>query len=219
MRRILIGLLLCVLTATAASAQGLRKCGFGFWSEGERCRGKNGIICERTRVHGYGSALKQFKCWRSGKKRTRKVRRSKSKPHRRQAVRKKANPRRKTNRQKRQSALLTKFPKIYQRVVPTGVKRRILHFYNLDRKCRHNGDTVIRITSKPINGKLSTEQGRVFPSYHPSKPRSKCNDKEVPAATLWYQSNTGFKGNDLASIEVIFSNGMYARTKLEIAVK
>ena len=39
-----------------------RKCGFGMWELGERCR-QGVLICERARFHGYNTGTKQWKCW------------------------------------------------------------------------------------------------------------------------------------------------------------
>ncbi len=46
----------------ANEAQAQRQCGFGMWKNGERCT-HGPLICERGRMHVYGSSTKQWRCW------------------------------------------------------------------------------------------------------------------------------------------------------------
>ena len=51
-----------VLGLHSLGAQALPVCNLGYWEVGDQCR-RGQLICERKSIHGYGSGLKQWKCW------------------------------------------------------------------------------------------------------------------------------------------------------------
>ena len=106
-----------------------------------------------------------------------------------------------------------------QRVVLTGARTKILTYYAVDPNCSPTGTVTVHVLKQPSNGKLETDTGPDFTRYPKENVRSKCNDKEVQMARVWYQSKPDYKGNDEAEFEVIYPDGKYGKGKLMIVVK
>jgi len=93
------------------------------------------------------------------------------------------------------------------------------YFIGLNPDCTATGVPKVTLITPPSHGTMSTEQGEDYPSYPTDNPRHVCNMRKVPAVLLYYQSASGYTGNDTAGVEVVFPAGNLQHMTYQITVR
>ncbi len=179
-------------------------CGFGIWHIGDKCRERDGRICT---VVGYAIGGKmQTKCTKLERSRH-------SGPRATTANRTKAET------TKRRISAKANLPTSMDRVVASGVRTKIAHFYALHPNCTSAGPVTVRVITEPQHGTLESLAANGFTTYRSDNVRAKCNNQESEIVGIWYKSADGFTGPDQATVQAIFPGGVYSDLKLLIDVR
>lgn len=88
-------------------------------------------------------------------------------------------------------------------VVPTGKKRLIGFYSQLNPDCSVASDIDARVIKQPENGTVEVAVGTGFSTYPESNQRHACNMKASPGTRVTYVSNDGFVGSDAFEVEFL----------------
>jgi hypothetical protein len=87
--------------------------------------------------------------------------------------------------------------------VPTGKKRLVGFFTNLNPDCSTAGEIDARVTKQPENGTVEVETGTGFANYADNNQRHACNLKPSPGMRVTYTSKESFIGSDTFEVEFL----------------
>jgi hypothetical protein len=87
--------------------------------------------------------------------------------------------------------------------VPTGKKRLVGFFTNLNPDCSAVGEIDARVIKQPENGTVEVETGTGFPNYVNNNQRYACNLKSSPGMRVTYTSKESFIGSDTFEVEFL----------------
>jgi hypothetical protein len=85
--------------------------------------------------------------------------------------------------------------------------------------CSPVGATTVKVLEAPEHGRVTAGKASVFPKYHPSNPRSKCNTRRVQGVLATYVSKGGYQGTDRVTLEIIGPTGGYVKHTFNITVR
>jgi|SRR5271155_351304 len=100
-----------------------------------------------------------------------------------------------------------------------GALQRVGTFVSLNPDCTSDGDPRILILTPPAHGKLTSEQGTAYSNYPKDDQKYECNKRPSPATLVYYQSNAGYAGSDLAIIATTYPRGWSTKTTYNLIVK
>jgi hypothetical protein len=103
--------------------------------------------------------------------------------------------------------------------VPTGKKRLVGFFTNLNPDCSAFGEIDARVIKQPENGTVEVETGTGFTNYPDSNQRHPCNLKPSPGMRVNYTSKEGFIGKDTFEIEFLGGLGSDVIWNYTVTVK
>jgi hypothetical protein len=86
-------------------------------------------------------------------------------------------------------------------VVMSGERQKIDDWVVLNPDCTFAGYVTVRVITPPVHGELTTERGIGYPNYPKANQRYPCNLKQSPMVNVYYKSNPGYVGADVATIE------------------
>jgi hypothetical protein len=101
----------------------------------------------------------------------------------------------------------------------SGEKQKMNDFMSINPDCTATGVPKITIVTPPAHGTMIVEKDEAYPNFPRDNVRSACNTRKVPAVLLYYQSATGYTGNDIAVIEVLFPAGNLRHQTYTITVR
>jgi hypothetical protein len=104
------------------------------------------------------------------------------------------------------------------KVVAPGRPLKLYEAYSTNPDCTSAGAVVLRIAQPPSHGRVSINQGGVFPSFPLSNPRSVCNRRRVPGVHATYVSERGYLGPDLVVLQALFPSGRGVNITVAIRV-
>jgi hypothetical protein len=107
----------------------------------------------------------------------------------------------------------------FAKAVPIGQERNLGGYCYLHEDCSSPGPTLVCVISQPAHGTVIIRQGRDYPTYAQSNPRSLCNTHPVPMTSVYYRSSPDYAGPDAFTMDVIFPNGGTRQDRLDITVK
>jgi hypothetical protein len=87
--------------------------------------------------------------------------------------------------------------------VPTGKKRLVGFFTNLNPDCSIAGEIDARVTKQPENGTVEVETGTGFANYADNNQRHACNLKSSSGMRVTYTSKESFIGGDTFEVEFL----------------
>jgi hypothetical protein len=85
--------------------------------------------------------------------------------------------------------------------INNGEKQRIDFIVFLNPDCTIRGYSSVKITTPPTHGLLTTEAGRDYPHYAKGNQRYPCNLTQTDGVNVYYRSNPGYTGSDLAVVQ------------------
>jgi hypothetical protein len=100
----------------------------------------------------------------------------------------------------------------------SGNKQKIDSAGSLNPDCTSQGIPTIRIVRPPVNGRLTVEQGEDYLNFSKDNPRSQCSTRKSPVMMVYYVSNPGYVGPDVATIEIIYTGGTLRTVQYNINV-
>jgi hypothetical protein len=103
--------------------------------------------------------------------------------------------------------------------VPTGKKRLVGFFTNLNPDCSAIGEIDARVVKQPENGTVEVETGTGFTYYPENNQRHPCNLKPSPGVRVNYTSKEGFIGKDTFVVEFLSGLGNDAIWNYTVTVK
>jgi hypothetical protein len=96
---------------------------------------------------------------------------------------------------------------ILNRSVVAGGSIEAESFHHIERDCKSKTLPRLRVVVPPAGGTLSGRPTTMFPSYGPTSPYARCNNRRVPALGVFFAARPGFRGTDTARFEVVWSDG------------
>jgi hypothetical protein len=100
-----------------------------------------------------------------------------------------------------------------------GAMQRVGTFVSLNPDCTSDGDPRILVLTPPAHGMLRIEQGTAYSNYPKDDQKYECNKRLSPATLVYYQSNPGYAGSDLAIIATTYPRGWSTKTTYNLIVK
>ena len=91
----------------------------------------------------------------------------------------------------------------------SGQRQLIATFYALGFDCTSLGYPTLKVAKAPQHGQVSVEQGTAVAEFGASDPRKACNGMSVPSTVVYYASEPGFTGADVAAFDRIGVAGAY----------
>jgi hypothetical protein len=88
-------------------------------------------------------------------------------------------------------------------IVPTGKKRLVGFFANLNPDCSKAAEIDARVTKQPENGSVEVETGTGFANYADTNQRHARNLKPSPGMRVTYTSKESFIGSDTFEVEFL----------------
>jgi hypothetical protein len=110
-------------------------------------------------------------------------------------------------------------PRSLSATVPTGKKRLVGFYANLNPDCSVVGETDARVIKQPENGTVEVESGTGFSNYPDSNQRHACNLKPSQGVRVIYSSKEGFIGKDTFEVEFLGGIGGDVVLKYTVIVK
>lgn len=104
-------------------------------------------------------------------------------------------------------------------IVPTGKKRLVGFFTNLNPDCSAIGEIDARVIKQPENGTVEVETGTGFTNYPDNNQRHPCNLKPTPGMRVNYTSKEGFIGKDTFEVEFLGGLGSDVIWNYTVTVK
>jgi hypothetical protein len=108
---------------------------------------------------------------------------------------------------------------ILAKAAVSGTVQQLDFFDSIHPDCTSAGYPTIHVVTPPGHGTLSFEQGTEYPNFPKDNQRYGCNKQRLPATLVFYQSNPGYAGPDVAIIETIFPTGFLRTTTYILTVK
>jgi hypothetical protein len=105
------------------------------------------------------------------------------------------------------------------RFVPSGEERLVQFYVWLWPDCTPQADVVARMTTPPAHGTITFQRIESFPQYIPYTSWAACNDKKLPGLGIHYRSHDGYKGEDHASVLLIFPDGTASQLEVLLLVR
>lgn len=78
----------------------------------------------------------------------------------------------------------------------------------LARDCSSLGRVETKIVNPPEHGTIAIAPGTAFSNFTPGDPPYLCNAKKSPATLITYKPAPGFSGQDIASVQLFFPDGL-----------
>jgi hypothetical protein len=103
--------------------------------------------------------------------------------------------------------------------VPVDQERKVAQYYSIHEDCSSMGSAVARIINQPLHGTVSIREGREFPNFPQSNPRSACNKETVPATLVYYRPGPGYVGTDSFDVDAILASGADRPNHINVTVK
>jgi hypothetical protein len=97
--------------------------------------------------------------------------------------------------------------------------QRVGTFLSLNPDCTPEGYPKIIVLTPPAHGTLSFEQGTAYSNYAKDDQKYECNKHPSPATLVYYQSNPGYVGSDVAMIATTYPRGWSTKTTYSLIVK
>lgn len=91
-------------------------------------------------------------------------------------------------------------------------ERKVAQYYSIHEDCSSMGLAVARVINQPMHGTVSIRDGREYPNFPQSNPRSTCNKESVPATLVFYHPAPGYVGSDSFDVDAILASGADRRT-------
>lgn len=89
----------------------------------------------------------------------------------------------------------------------SGQRQRINWALTVNQGCTPGQMPSIVIAMQPAHGRVFVENGMHYPSFDKKNVRWKCNEQEMPAQLVYYQSDPGYIGADRVQLDVVFPDG------------
>ncbi|HUI97480.1 MAG TPA: hypothetical protein VLX44_17125 [Xanthobacteraceae bacterium] len=105
------------------------------------------------------------------------------------------------------------------RAAASGVPLKLLFIASTNPDCSSYGRTTIQVVVPPQHGHVRITQGREFPTFTPSNPRSACNTRRVAGSVAYYVSQRGYRGPDAVILDGIYATGRLRRWTYGIVVR
>jgi hypothetical protein len=86
--------------------------------------------------------------------------------------------------------------------VHSGAKTKIDYRISLTPECVVAVPVEVTVVKPPSHGTFSTQLGTTYPTYPKENVRYDCNRQPAASVDLMYQSDPGYQGKDLFTIEV-----------------
>jgi hypothetical protein len=101
----------------------------------------------------------------------------------------------------------------------SGQRQLIASFYATGPDCTSLGYPTLKVAKPPQHGQVSVEEGTALAGFGKNDVRNVCNGKSVPATVIYYTSEPGFIGTDVAAFERIGVAGAYGYHDYTINVR
>lgn len=89
----------------------------------------------------------------------------------------------------------------------SGQRQEINWALTVNQGCTPGPMPSIVIAMPPAHGRVFVESGMHHPSFDKKNSRWKCNEQEMPAQLVYYQSDPGYVGADRVQLDVVFPEG------------
>ncbi|HEX2555783.1 MAG TPA: hypothetical protein VHL98_18950 [Microvirga sp.] len=108
----------------------------------------------------------------------------------------------------------------FNRVVPTGERRRIGFYVNLNPDCSVTGPVTLRTVQAPQRGTLSFVKEPNFVTYAPPNPREACNNKRHDGTALYYETaDDEYSGLDEFVVLIMGPEGLGLEDKYTVWIR
>ncbi|MBI3444211.1 MAG: hypothetical protein HY055_02320 [Magnetospirillum sp.] len=107
----------------------------------------------------------------------------------------------------------------YVRGAVSGAKQYIRNYLSINPDCSSMGNAKVIVVTEPEHGQVILESGETYPDFAKDNVRARCNDRKVPAALVFYQSEGGFVGTDRIVLDTVMPSGMFYRHEFTINVR
>jgi hypothetical protein len=89
----------------------------------------------------------------------------------------------------------------------SGQRQEINWALMVNQGCKPGGMPSIVIAMQPAHGRVFVESGLHYPAFDKKNSRWVCNEREMPAQLVYYQSDPGYVGADRVQLDVVFPDG------------
>lgn len=89
----------------------------------------------------------------------------------------------------------------------SGRKQAINWALTVNQGCTPGEMPAIVVSMPPTHGKVLVESGVHHPAFEKNNSRWACNEREMPAQLVYYQSDPGYVGADRVQLDVVFPDG------------
>ncbi|RAU20440.1 hypothetical protein CU669_18490 [Paramagnetospirillum kuznetsovii] len=107
----------------------------------------------------------------------------------------------------------------YVKGAVSEAKQYIRSYLSINPDCSSMGNAKVTVVTKPEHGHVIVENGEAYPDFSNDNVRGHCNSRKVPAALLYYQSDSGFVGADRLVVDAVMPSGMFYRHEFSINVR